>query len=40
MTKGVELIKTVSQVHYKTFFYTDISKNKYRKVSGTVRGNI
>ena len=40
MTKGVELIKTVSQLHYKTLFFKDISKNKYRKVYDTLSGNI
>ena len=29
MTKGVELIKTVSLLHYKTLHYKDVSKNKY-----------
>lgn len=40
MTKGVELIKTISLLHYKTLFFKDISKNKYRKVYDTLSGNI
>ena len=40
MTKGVELIKTISELHYKTLFFKDISKNKYRKVYNTLSGNV
>lgn len=40
VTNGVEFIKTVSLLHYKTLFFKDVSKNKYRKVYDTLSGNI
>ena len=40
MTKGVELIKTVSMLHYKTLQYKSVSKNKYRKIYDKISGNI
>ena len=40
MTKGVELIKTVSLLHYKTLHYKDVSKNKYRKIYDKISNNI
>ena len=40
MTKGVELIKTVSLLHYKTLQFKDVSKNKYRKIYDRISSNI
>lgn len=40
ITKGVELIKTVSELHYKTIFYKDVSKNKYRNIYNKISNNI
>ena len=40
MTKGIELIKTVVELHYKTLFFKDISKNKYRNVYDRLSSNI
>ncbi len=38
--KGVEFIKTVAMLHYKTIFYKDVSKNKYRKIYNKLYNNI
>ena len=40
VTKGVELIKTISELHYKTIFYKDVSKNKYRNIYNKISDNI
>ena len=40
ITKGVELIKTVSELHYKTIFFKDVSKNKYRTIYNKISDNI
>ena len=40
MTKGVEFIKTVSELHYKTIFFKDVSKNKYRNIYEKISDNI
>ncbi len=40
ITKGVELIKTVSHLHYKTIFFKDVSKNKYRSIYNKISNNI
>ena len=40
ISKGVELIKTVSSLHNKTIFYKDVSKNKYRTIYNKILGNI
>lgn len=40
MTKGVELIKTLSSLHSKTLFFKEISKNKYKKIYDNLYGNI
>lgn len=39
-TKGIELIKTLSLLHYKTLFFKDVSKNKYRDVYEKINNNI
>ena len=38
--EGVEFIKTVSNLHSKTIFYKDVSKNKYRKIYDQIYNNI
>lgn len=40
MTKGVELIKVVSELHQKTIFFKDVSKNKYRNIYNKLSDNI
>lgn len=40
VTKGVEFIKTVSMLHYKTIFFKDVSKNKYRNIYNKISDNI
>ena len=40
VTNGVEFIKTVSMLHYKTLFFKDVSKNKYRKIYEANRDKI
>ena len=40
ITKGVELIKTVADLHYKTLFFKEVSKNKYRTIYDKLSGNI
>ena len=40
VTNGVEFIKTVSTLHYKTLFFKDVSKNKYRKIYDKLSDNI
>jgi hypothetical protein len=40
ITKGIELIKTIASLHLKTFFYKDISKNKYKEIYDKILGNI
>lgn len=40
VTNGVEFIKTVSSLHYKTLFFKDVSKNKYRKIYDKLSDNI
>ncbi|MGM9875157.1 MAG: hypothetical protein ACI32H_04470 [Bacilli bacterium] len=40
VTSGVEFIKTVSMLHYKTLFFKDVSKNKYRKIYDKLSNNI
>ena len=40
VTSGVEFIKTVSILHYKTLFFKDVSKNKYRKIYDKLSNNI
>lgn len=40
ITKGLELIKTVSMLHYKTLQFKDVSKNKYRKIYDKISSNI
>ncbi len=38
--EGVEFIKTVSNLHSRTIFYKDVSKNKYRKIYDQISNNI
>lgn len=40
VTKGTEFIKTVSTLHYKTMFFKDVSKNKYKKIYNKLQNNI
>jgi len=40
MTKGVEFIKTVASLHYKTLEYKAVSKNKYRSIYDKISSNI
>lgn len=40
MTEGVEFIKVVSELHLKTIFYKDVSKNKYRTIYEKITDNI
>lgn len=40
MSKGIELIKTMSILHYKTMFFKDVSKNKYRNIYDKLSNNI
>ncbi len=40
ISKGAELIKTVSELHFKTIFYKDVSKNKYRNIYNKISDNI
>ena len=40
ITKGIELIKTVANLHKKTSKLKDVSKNKYRKIYEKILGNI
>ena len=40
ISEGVELIKVVSTLHYKTIFFKDVSKNKYRKIYEKISNNI
>ncbi len=40
INEGVELIKVVSELHSKTIFYKDVSKNKYRKIYDKLSDNI
>ena len=38
--EGVEFINVVSMLHYKTLFYKDVSKNKYRNIYNKISNNI
>lgn len=38
--KGEELIKTIANLHYKTLFYKDVSKNDYKKIYDILENNI
>lgn len=40
ITSGIEFIKTVSSLHYKTLFFKDVSKNKYRTIYDSISNNI
>lgn len=40
MTSGVELIKTMSMLHYKTLFFKEVSKNKYKNIYDKLISNI
>lgn len=40
VSKGVELIKTISLLHYKTMFFKDVSKNKYKTIYNKLLSNI
>ena len=40
INEGVELIKVISELHSKTLFYKDVSKNKYRNIYNKLLGNI
>ena len=40
ITKGIELMKTMSMLHYKTMFFKDVSKNKYRNIYDKLSNNI
>ena len=40
MTAGVELIKTMAMLHFKTLFFKDVSKNKYRNIYDKLNSNI
>lgn len=39
-TKDEDLIKTVSSLHYKTTYFKDISRKKYKDIYNTLIGNI
>lgn len=39
-TLGIELIRTMANLHSKTIFYKDISKNKHKEVYDKLLGNI
>ena len=39
-SKGLEFIKTVALLHYKTLFFKEVSKNKYREIYNKLLGNI
>lgn len=40
LNNGVEFIKTVSLLHYKTLRYKTVSKNKYKKIYNSILSNI
>lgn len=40
VTPGIELIKTMAELHSKTVFYKDISKNKHKEVYDKILSNI
>lgn len=40
INEGVELIKVMSELHNKTQFYKDVSKNKYRSINDKLLNNI
>ena len=40
LINGSELIKTMALLHLKTIKYTDVSKNKYKKIYDKLLGNI
>ena len=40
VSKGVELMKTLSMLHYKTMFFKDVSKNKYKTIYNKLLSNI
>lgn len=39
-TKDEDLIKTISSLHYKTTYYKDVSRRKYKDIYNTLIGNI
>ncbi len=39
-TKDIDLIKTISSLHYKTTYFKDISRKKYKDIYNTLIGNI
>lgn len=40
LSEGVEFIRTVSMLHYKTLFFKDVSLNKYENIYNMILGNI
>lgn len=40
ITKDEDLIKSISNLHYKTTYYKDISRKKYKDIYSTLIGNI
>ena len=40
ITKGIEFIHTVANLHSKTVRYIDVSKNKYKKINDMISSNI
>ena len=40
VSTGTELIKTLSMLHYKTMFFKDVSKNKYKNIYDKLLSNI
>lgn len=40
VSKGTELMKTLSMLHYKTMFFKDVSKNKYKDIYNKLLSNI
>lgn len=39
-TKDEDMIRTISSLHYKTTYYKDISRKKYKDIYNTLIGNI
>ena len=39
-TKDIDLIKTISSLHYKTTYFKDISRKKYKDIYNTLRRSV